>query len=383
MLMVALVAVVTGCGDDDSTGAAAGGSTSMPSDDESAFCDAWNSAMSTGDDSAFDEVLAGAPAELKDEASIVRDAESTGSESPKAEAAVAEILDWTELHCRRGEAGDSERHIAPPVDANFAGLSFCATTAFPATPPDERSGMVLYGEANSDDPYRGAMLGVFWSSADDGGHGGDGDTQPVTVRGKSGVAAPITVFQQTILPDLGTVIAWTEGDRAFGFYGRHWPIERANELVEIANELQEADGRFRIPAASLPDGYAEIFAGDPSVASLILAPSPLYSLRYEGEDGLLVVNGLQMTEGEFQAFRFFTIGVEQGQVAGHAGLVGTAWNEEGPAVITWRESDGLVVRIVGLGVPLDTAREVAEQSRELSEDEWAALVEADDRCPER
>lgn len=381
--MVALVASMAGCGDDDSTGAAAGGSTSTLSDEESTFCDGWNAAWSSGDDSAFDEVLAGAPTELKDEAAAVRDAEASGSESSDAAAAMAEILDWTELHCRRGEAGDSERHIAPPVAAEFAGLSFCRTTSFPRSPRDERAGMVLYGEAKNEDPYRGAMLGVFWNAVDDGGHGGDGDTRAVTVRGQRGVAAPITVFQQTILPDLGTVIAWTEGDRSLGLYGRHWPIERADRLVELANRLEEVEGSFRIPAAALPEGYGEVFAGDPSVTSIILASSPLYALRYQADDGLLDVNGLQMTEDEFEAFRFFTIGVERGQVAGHDGLVGNAWSDEGPAVVTWREPDGLVVRIVGLGVRLETARKVAEQSRELSDDEWAALVGAEDRCAKR
>ena len=273
-----------------------------------------------------------------------------------------------------------QRHIALPVDAEFNGLTLCGTSAFPTSPTDDQSGMVLYGEANADDPYDGPMLGVLWNPADDGGHGGDGDTQPVTVRGESGVAAPITVFQQTILPELGTVIAWTEGDRALGLYGRRWPMERADELVEIANQLADSEGRLRIPDDALPDGYGEVFTGDASVTSIVLAPSPLYSLRYQGEEGLLDVNGLQRSEDEFEAFRFFTIGVDQGEVAGHDALIGNAWHAEGPAVIAWREPDGLVVPIIGIGVPLDIARQVAERSRELSDDEWAALVESESRC---
>jgi hypothetical protein len=226
------------------------------------------------------------------------------------------------------------------------------------------------------------MLGLLWNPADNGTHVGDGDTQPVTVRGQSGFAAPITVFQQTILPELGTVIAWTEGDRAFGLHGRKWPIDRASELVEIANGIEEASGGSRIPADARPDGYEEVFVGDPGVTSLVLAPSPLYSLRYQGADGLLDVNGLQMSEDEFQAFRFFTIGVSEGEVAGYTALVGNSWHADGPAVVTWRESDGLVVRIVGIGVPLATAEEVAEQSRELSENEWTDVVEAENPCEE-
>jgi hypothetical protein len=116
------------------------------------------------------------------------------------------------------------------------------------------------------------------------------------------------------------------------------------------------------------------------VTSLLLAPSPVYSLRYQGVDGLLDVNGLQMSEAEFEAFRFFTTGVDQGDAGGHDGLAGNAWHAEGPAIVTWREPDGLVVRIVGIGVPLEAARRVATEARELTDEEWAALVEADDLC---
>ena len=41
------------------------------------------------------------------------------------------------------------------------------------------------------------------------------------------------------------------------------------------------------------------------------------------------------------------------------------------------EDDGLVVRIVGMGVPMETVLQVAAASRELDDDEWAAVVEAD------
>lgn len=382
LVALALLAMLVGCGGDDATGTAAGDSTATRSVDTSTFCDAWNAAMASGNDAAFDKVLADVPRELEDEAAVVREAEANGAESPEAAAAGAEIVNWTELHCQRGEAGRSQRRIAPPIEAELDGLTFCGTNAFPRSPPDDRSGMVLYGPASAQDAYDGPMLGVFWNPGDDGGHGGDGDSQPVTVRGESGVAAPITVFQQTIVPELGTVIAWNEGDRAVGLYGRRWPIDRASELVEMANQLEEAEGGFRLPDDALPDDYGEVFSGDPSVTSIVLPPAPLYALRYQGEDGLLDVSGLELTEEEFEAFRFFTIGVDQGVVAGHDGLVGNAWHEDGPAVVTWREPDGLVVRIVGIGVPLEAAQEIAAQSRELTDEEWTALVTADDRCVE-
>jgi hypothetical protein len=157
-------------------------------------------------------------------------------------------------------------------------------------------------------------------------------------------------------------------------------MDRADELVAIADRLEVVETGFRIPDDVLPAGFAEVFSGSPSVTSLVFAPSPHYSLRYQGDDGLLDVNGIQMSEDEFEAFRFFTIGVDQGDVGTHQGLVGNAWHADGPPVVTWRESDGLVVRIVGIGVGLDTAREVATASRDLTDEDWAELVEADDRC---
>jgi hypothetical protein len=379
ILSAALVVAATGCGSDNSGGTTASSPTTLEARADT-FCDAWNAAMTSGDDSTFNDVLADAPAELEAAAVLVREAYANGSESPEAEAAAAEILNWTELHCQPEEPGQSRRHVAPPLDAELEGLTFCGTSAFPTSPDDGRSGMVLYGAADAEDPYDGPMIGVLWSPADGGGHGGDGDSEPVTVRGHSGVAAPITVFQQTIVPELGTVIAWTEGDRAFGLYGRGWSIERADELVAIADRLEEADEGLRIPGDALPEGYAEVFEGDPSVTSLLLAPSPVYSLQYKGIDGLLDLNGLQMSEAEFEAFRFFTTGVDQGDVGGHDGLVGNAWHAEGPAIVTWRGPDGLVVRIVGIGVPIEAARHVATEARELTDEEWAALVEADDLC---
>ncbi|HWC11093.1 MAG TPA: hypothetical protein VG455_07715 [Acidimicrobiales bacterium] len=370
------VTMLAGCGDDATTGTAADGSRT-PSSESTRFCEAWNAALASGEDSMLDQVLASAPPELSDAAAVLRQARPGGDERSRAEA---EILEWTELHCERRQSGQSERHIAPPSDAKFDGLTFCGTTAFARSPADDRSGMVLYGATSVGDPYDGPMLGVFWNGTDDGGHGGDGDSRPVTVRGHTGVAAPITVFQQVVLPELGTVIAWSEGGRALGFYARLWPIERRDELVAIANQLEADDGGFRIPDGALPRGYAEVFSGHPSVTSIVLAPS-LYSLRYEGNDGLLDVHGLQMSEEEFEAFRFFTMGVDQDEVAGRPALAGNAWDKEGgPSVVTWRESDGLVVRIVGIGVSLVTAREVADRSRELTEEEWAALVRANTGC---
>jgi hypothetical protein len=365
----ALLTVIPACGSDDVSSTTA----------DSIFCDAWAAAVESGDDSRIDEVLKLAPDELEDEASVVRDANERRLDGPGADRAGSEILDWVQLNCARGDSAVGTRRVAPPAGTAFDGLTFCGNSAFPSLPADEAAGVVLYADTAADDPYDGPMLGLVWNAADET-HIGDGDARSVTVRGQRGAAAPITVFQQTVLPELGSVVAWTEGGRAFGLYGRGWSIERTDELVEIAEGIEERGDGFGIADDALPGGFSELFAGDPGALALVLPPSSNYSLRFDAADGLLQVTGLEMSESEFEAFRFLTVGIERGEVAGRAALVGNAWNVAGPAVVTWREPDGLVVRIVGLGVPLATAQEVAAQSRELSDAEWKAVVEAEDGC---
>jgi hypothetical protein len=271
----------------------------------------------------------------------------------------------------------AERRLAPPLDTRIDGVTFCGTSPFPEFPDEGASGMILYGDAGADDPYEGRMLGVLWNPADDENHAGDGEARPVTVRVVPGVAAPITVFQQVVHPDLGTVIAWTEGDHAFGLYGRLWTMDMADELVDIADALVDDQGEFRIPKEALPDGFAEVFSGSPAVASIALPSSSTYSVVYQGDDGsLLSLWGTLMTEGAFEAFRFFTTKLGREEIAGHDALVGDAWTDAGPAVVTWREPDGLVVRIVGVGASLETARAIAAGTRDLTDEEWDELVGA-------
>ena len=381
-LLLALGVLVTGaaCTDEKSPGAP-GSTTAAMSQAANVFCDSWNTALLTGDDSALIDALTDVPVELEEHAATLREGHGDGPQSEEDAAAIAEVLDWTELHCPRGGSEAIQRRVAPPAGTTFDDLKLCGTIGLPPTPPDDQRGMVLYGRG--DDPYRGPMLGLLWDPAGDGDHAGDDRGRPVTVRGQPGVAAAITVFQQVIPSGLGTVIAWTEGNRDFGLYGRQWP-GGADDLVSIANRLEESDGRFPLPNDALPAGYRQVVSGDPSVASLSIAQSGLYTVHYQGDDfGSLTVKGLQMTAEEFEAFRFFTVDIERSQVAGHDAFVGNAWSDDGPAVVTWRESDGLVVRIVGTGAPLAIAQRVADESRELTSEEWAALVEAESQCPER
>ncbi len=185
--------------------------------------------------------------------------------------------------------------------------------------------MVLYGDASAADPYEGRMLGVFWNPVGDETHMGDGDQEPVTVQGTSGVTAPITVFQQVVLPELGSLVAWSEGDVNVGLYGRGWPLDEVGELVELADQLEVLDGAFRLPGDALPEGWAEVIAGHPSLMYLVINPHPEYWVSYRGESGILALHGLQMDEAEFEAFRCLTLGIEATELGGRRVLAGDAW----------------------------------------------------------
>lgn len=282
---------------------------------------------------------------------------------------------------RDGVPAESRR-VAVAPDSVPEGFRFCSAFDVPSGWEEGEEGMVLYGEANRDDPYDGPMLGVIWG--EEGDHAGDGTRTPVRVRGRSGEAAPITVFQQVVLEELGTVIAWEESDLSVGFYGRFWDADRTDELVALAEGLVFSDGAFHLPADALPDGYGQVFAGDVGGLSLLFGRSEYWvHYRAPSEDHALVhIMGLVQTDEEFEVIRFFGHGLDVGEVEGRRALLGNAWYEDsGPAVATWREGDGLVVRVVGLGADLETTREVAHASRDLSEEEWDEMVADTDRCP--
>lgn len=394
MLAVA-VALFAGCTSDDPAETVAAGGP-----EEASFCAKWAQDLAGGDDSSWLAILKDPPGALEEPAAAIIAAEKAGDTGRADEAAEA-VSKWVEVHCTPEDAAPGavagDRRLALPPGAIPKALTFCsAGSRHPVADSDD--GMVLYGQG--DDPYSGPMLGVLWGEQS---HAGDGDATPVKVRGADGVAAPITVFQQVILEELGTVIAWDEDGRSVGLYGRGWEQARPNELVALAEQLELVDGRFRLPEAALPDGFHEVFAGSSSALSLVFSPSSEYEVRYEtvaheapedqpagdsdqpelppAADGQVTVSGFMASSPAYEAFRFLTLGLHHTEVGGRQGIAGNAWTEDaGPAVVTWREPDGLVVRLVGLGVNLDTVQQMAHETRELTRPEWLQLVEDSTYC---
>lgn len=94
----------------------------------------------------------------------------------------------------------------------------------------------------------------------------------------------------------------------------------------------------------------------------------------------MTVSGQEMSPEAFEAFRFLTSELGREKIEGRDVIIGNAWRDS-LAVATWREPDGLVVRIVGLGADLEEVRGVARAARGLDRSEWVAMVGGTSDCP--
>lgn len=349
------------------------------------FCAQWPSVMASNGDERLLELLEVPPPGLEGAAAQFADAERS-TDPAEGQDAARRLRAWVSVNCTPGAAlpgaSAAERRVAPAVPETPRSVVFCFAGAGRAAGPSPFR-MVIYGDASQSDPYSAPMVGLLWGERD-GDQRGDGDATPVRVRGTDGVAAPITVFQQTIPDGLGTVITWREGTVSVGLYGRFWDRSRTDELVALADSLDFVDGEFRLPQEARPKNYEQLFAGSPHSLELIFATNTTYTVHYKTIDAasVLTISGYVLSAEEFEAVRFFAAGLRRSTTAGREALAGDAWQRSGgPAMVTWREADGLVVRLVGFGVDLATVHEMAEKSEELSRAEWVELVESDDECP--
>lgn len=296
-----------------------------------------------------------------------------------------EVFGWIEVKCHPDVAQPGvdapDRRLAPPPGARLEPLVFCSVIPGATLGDDEFGRAVLYGDPGASDPYAGPMLGVVWGT--DWDARGDGEPTPVRVRGRDGVAAPITVFQQTILEELGSVVAWEEEGLSVGLYGRLWDQSRIGELVALVEQLEFVDGGFRFPPDAVRPGFAPVYSGAAGALGLVFQVNTTYQVQYqlsESDLGLVTLTGRIATPDEFEAFRFFALDTGRTDLGCRPAIVGNAWGGAGPAVVIWREIDGLVISLVGIGVPLDAVQNLAAQTRELTRSEWTDLVQSKSEC---
>jgi len=260
-----MVLVAAACGPDagDRVTGAPTSTGQVPTPAAARFCASWVELVKTDDDARAAQLLRDPPAEIADAVGVILESESAGDTNDEA---VGEVMAWVEVNCN---TDSNQRRVAPPVGTDLGGLTLCDAGTTPPVPAldaseADRDDAVLFGEADRADPYDGPMIGLFSTKAGEGGYAGDGDPTPVTVRGMAGDALPITVFQQTIVPELGTVIVWTEGGRDVGLFGRLWTKERTGELVALANRLELVDGRLAFPAGGHPMATSRCSPGQPT-----------------------------------------------------------------------------------------------------------------------
>lgn len=347
------------CASDNGGGSEVDASSGTPelSTEESAFCE--KARASFGEDPSDDEFRAGAPDHVAamDDEGLVR---------------------WVESHCHPEIAVDGEfenRRYATPVEDLPEGVQVCNALSVPSdlmtAPPMP---MAIYAPASSADPFGGPMIAVL-----QGSHGGDGRQVDVHVRGTAGKAEPITVFQQTILPELGTVVSWKEGGDDYNIVARLWDQTRVPELVDLANKLTMVDGLLQFPNGALPAGYRKVFAGSSTNADFFGPLGSPYLLQYGASGAIIQVNARAARVDEPDAFRLFGLNMSHEKIGDHDALIGNVWGPHS-TLITWREPDGTSVRVFGMGAPDADVRKIAAATRALSANEWASLAEASSTC---
>ena len=363
-------------------GCSAGRDAGKASSDDQAtarFCSWWEEARAAGEPDLA--TVVDPPEQILGPVSVVVAAQEAGR-AEQAEQAARTVAAWAEIACHAvGVPGDATtRRLAPPLGAAGEDLETCLAWSTPRLPP-AAGGVVLYGAAEGD-PYEGPMVGVVWGDATGLA---EGAPLPVEVRGTSGVAAPISLVHPDVPPSLGTLVTWQEDGQPVSVYGRSWGLDRAGELVAMADALERRGDGWALPPAALPDGFREVFAGGPHDLG-VLPPAPAtYEVQYRHPDGgTLTVSGRVASPAAFEAFRFLADGMRWAVLGGRRVLVGTPWSAPsgtGPALVTWQEPDGLVVRVVGVRhVDLAATTAAAAAVEDLEPARWAELVESSVGC---
>lgn len=372
-----------------------------------ALCAAWSAGAAADEDTAEADrqltelIAAAAPAELADDIALAtaldqrdRTAMDAGEDpvplTEDEEAAINRVLVWVQDAC----AGSVVK-VAPPLADLPDGLEVCAAFAMPPTADAQPAGQVaVYAPGDAADPYAGPVVALLWGTES---HAGDGEPTPVTVRGTEGVVAPITAFQQVVLEELGSVVAWTEGDVSFGLYGRGWDLSRADELVAMADAITADGDGYAVPTPALPAGFEVVHTGSSDASGFVGSGEYSVSLVPTGSDAtddpdadlptqqLITVTGSASTPGSEELWRVFALESERTTIDGRpVAFSAGAWGEAGPVMASWREDDDHHVTVMALGpaaaAGADLVREVVAASRPLTPDEWTELASAASGC---
>lgn len=274
-----------------------------------------------------------------------------------------------------GAAGD-RRLLPQEVPAE---LRLCLVTDEPEDAPLPGEGQaVIWGDASLDDPWAGPL--VLLSTKRD-------DHLPVheravaaTIRGGGGYLAPAALFQAVSSAEYGHVATWFEE-----------PGLVAEALVrggtpDDARQTAEALA-FDGDTATLP---ADQLGVDTRALSAGPFPSPLAVDRLSSwraswmnmEAGRsLTVRGLVEVPDALELLRFLTVSSEMDTVGARQALVYSAFSDEGgPWGVAWREPDGLVVQVSGLGLQRQEMVAIAASVTDGAPGRWQELAGQTEDC---
>ena len=344
------------------------------------FCDAVEAAFRAepvdGDDKdALDAALELAPEELSTTVEGIR-AANQDNPSEQDMGHIQDLLEWVGVNCNT--TLETVRYIAPPVAPT--GFVSCGNLVLPFDDAQALEGStVMYGDASLDDPFGGDVVSVVTGLLIGPG---DAPSTDVTVGGIPAVTGPAGFFQGGGGPASTRVVAWEVEGVEVTVIGRGFDDTRADALVELAEQVELTAGQATLPAGVLDVLYSGSLKPLEATAPFTLR-DVLYSASYQRPDGLgiLSVSSMNMTAEEFNATRAFLVGSLPRTFHGHDGFAADGWDSEaGPFVAAWWEPDDVAVWVSGLGVAKDLTIAVAEDSVDLTSEQWNETTRFSDEC---
>ncbi len=381
-LVVTAVLFIAACG--AASDATVSSNTAQPATQGQAgvdrFCTALVQASASGDagsasDQAFLDALDLAPAELSAVVTTLKSAKHSATDFATLQAS-QDLMVWAGDNCRRGEA--PIRHVAPATTPD--GFVSCGdSAAFPAPPTEKLKGsLVIYGDGSLADPYGARLVAVLTGMRMEPQ---DSPRTDVTINGLPGVTGPAGVFQGGGGPGLSRLVAWTVEGHDITVFGRGYGENQADELLALAQDVKLVDGQARLSGSNMDVLYSG--PADPISAIIpFFMGGANYSLTYQRSDGggQLNVVGLTMDAQVFAATRAFFFSSALRKFDRGDGFVADAWGDTGPFVAAWREPDGVVVWVVGIGSSKAETVGAAEASKELSTDQWKQTSRLSPNC---
>jgi hypothetical protein len=175
-------------------------------------------------------------------------------------------------------------------------------------------------------------------------------------------------------PTAGNVLTWSDGDHTVQLVVRG---DDGVDLLDLATQVIERDGVATLAPEALPDGFVEL--GD--VFQLEGQPRFLFSIDHqratESGDGLvdqLTLLGSDGDRASMEAFRFRALTSSRVTVGDAPGVVADLGpTGDGPWVVTWTPTDGVILSIFSFALQPDALMEVAQSVRRVEGEQWQAM----------